>query len=78
MQYSISALEAKLQDSTQQLVERSKEIEMMRKKSNRDIPMTNLTNGIQELRHAPQSPSKHDLAVAREEITGLKLITLSV
>lgn len=72
MQQSNSVLEAQLQDVTQQLVERSKEIEMMKKKSNRDLPMTNLTNGIQELRHAPQSPSKHDLAIAREEITGLK------
>ncbi|KAJ7703320.1 hypothetical protein B0H17DRAFT_1042700 [Mycena rosella] len=51
------------------LAAQSAEVEALKKKTNRD---TALSNGMQP----PQSPStsKHDLAVAREEITGLKHI----
>ncbi|KAJ6593784.1 hypothetical protein B0H19DRAFT_916405 [Mycena capillaripes] len=53
----------------QALAAQSAEVEALKKKTNRD---TALNNGIQ----SPQSPSvsKHDLSVAREEITGLKHI----
>lgn len=51
------------------LEERSAELEMVRKKMNRDVPM----NGVSESgRSTPSSPSKHDYNAAREEITGLK------
>ncbi|KAJ6586802.1 hypothetical protein DFH09DRAFT_1141573 [Mycena vulgaris] len=51
------------------LAAQSAELDALKKKSNRDMT---LNNGIQ----SPQSPStsKHDLAIAREEITGLKHI----
>ncbi|KAJ7497179.1 hypothetical protein FB451DRAFT_1075615 [Mycena latifolia] len=51
------------------LAAQSAELDALRKKTNRDAA---LNNGLQ----SPQSPSasKHDLAIAREEITGLKHI----
>lgn len=46
--------------------ERAAELELVRKKLNRDAPV----NGFES--RPPSSPSKHDLAAARDEITGLK------
>ncbi|OJT13108.1 hypothetical protein TRAPUB_10334 [Trametes pubescens] len=48
--------------------ERAAELELVRKKLNRDAPV----NGFES--RPPPSPSKHDLAAARDEITGLKHI----
>ncbi|KAI0958692.1 hypothetical protein AcV7_004436 [Taiwanofungus camphoratus] len=49
--------------------ERSAELDAMRKKLNRDLPVNSL-----DATKSPLSPSKHDLAAARDEITGLKHI----
>ncbi|OBZ68152.1 Trans-L-3-hydroxyproline dehydratase [Grifola frondosa] len=49
--------------------ERSAELDMMRKKLNRDLPV----NGLESMK-TPVSPSKHELSAARDEITGLKHI----
>lgn len=48
--------------------ERAAELELVRKKLNRDAPV----NGFES--RPPSSPSKHDLAAARDEITGLKCV----
>jgi phage host-nuclease inhibitor protein Gam len=50
----------------QALATQSAEVDALQKKSNRDIAVN---NGIQS-----PSVSKHDLSVAREEITGLKWV----
>lgn len=44
--------------------EHAAELENVRKKSNRDVPVNAVESG--------KTPSKHDLAAARDEITGLK------
>jgi CAP-Gly domain-containing linker protein 1 len=61
------------------LDERSSEVEMLKKKMNRDIP---LNGTLQEPPKTsgggiPSSPlsSKYDLTTARDEITGLKLVS---
>ena len=46
----------------QMLEERNSELETLKKKINREVPV----NGL------PSTPSKQDAAAAREEITGLK------
>lgn len=59
-------------DLQYQLEERSAELEAVRKRLNRDLPL----NGVQENGKSPSSPSKHDLAAAKEEIKGLKCVSL--
>ncbi|OCH93135.1 hypothetical protein OBBRIDRAFT_802140 [Obba rivulosa] len=60
-----------VQDLRQQLEERNAELDTTRKKLNRDFAV----NGIESTKPVvPSSPSKHDLAAARDEITGLKHI----
>ena len=57
-------------DLQYQLEERNSELEAIRKRLNRDLPL----NGVSENGKMPSSPSKHDLATAKEEIKGLKYV----
>ncbi|KAL6305023.1 hypothetical protein BKA93DRAFT_731910 [Sparassis latifolia] len=50
--------------------ERSAELETIRKKFNRELPV----NGLDAGKGMPGSPFKYDIAAARDEITGLKHI----
>lgn len=65
----------------QALDERSADLDLLKKRMNREIP---INNGLQEpIRNSrsssPQSPSsKYDLAAARDEITGLKYVLILV
>lgn len=58
----------------QSLDERSTELESLKKKLNRDLPINNTLQELKTSPSTPQSPSKYDLSTAREEITGLKLV----
>ncbi|KAH9937733.1 hypothetical protein B0H21DRAFT_758089 [Amylocystis lapponica] len=64
------AIERKIAADLRQLVEeRGADLDAIRKKLNRELPMNGVDSG-----KGPSSPSRHDFAAARDEITGLKHI----
>lgn len=62
-----------LSDLRLRLEERSAELDSLRKKFNRDLPINGFDSAMSS---STSSTPKHELTTARDEITGLKCVLL--